>query len=142
MTKQRICWLIYCSLLFALHCLGFSVRKLPPVGPTAICRRCKQRFEIENNTPSSCTYHKGRFIGAENSKHFGTRSGGKDQGLSIFWDCCDQTTRDGSGCTTGRHLSYDEEEEDCFLLNTNIKQQKDYYLRELSGKSHSDQAID
>lgn len=130
MNTRRFSWVFIC-LIFTLDIyFGFSVRKLPQIGQTSVCRRCKQRFEIDKNTPSSCSYHKGRFIGAENSKHYGTKSGGDDQGLSIFWDCCDQTTRDGPGCMTGRHMSYDEEEEDSFLLNKNLKQQKDYYLKE------------
>lgn len=130
MTTQRFCWVLLCLISFFCLCFSFSLRKLPPVGQTSLCRRCKRRFEIEKNSPTSCTYHKGRFIGAENSKHYGTKSGGDDQGLSIFWDCCDQTTRDGPGCITGKHLSYDEEEEDSFMLNKNLKQQRDYYLRE------------
>ena len=115
--------------LFFVSCLSLSVRKLQPVGRSAICRRCKQRFELQWNTDSSCSFHKGRFIGAENSKHYGTKSGEGDRGLSVFWDCCDQNTRDGPGCMKGKHLSYDEEDEDSFMLNKELKQQKDYYIR-------------
>lgn len=51
-------------------------------------------------------------MGAENSKHYGTKSGDKDKGLSLFWDCCDQTKESGRGCCRGPHISYDEEEND------------------------------
>jgi hypothetical protein len=57
----------------------------------------------------------GRWIGAENSKHAGTRSGGEDKGLSLFWDCCDELDPNGPGCAYGFHKSYDEEEKYVFI---------------------------
>jgi hypothetical protein len=54
-------------------------------------------------------FHEGRWMGAENSKHMGTRSGGRDSGLSLFWDCCDEETPNGPGCRLARHKSYDDE---------------------------------
>merc|ERR1712070_770918 len=54
-----------------------------------LCRRCKQLYYEEANTSTSCHYHPGRWMGAEESKHYGTRSGGEKTGLALFWDCCD-----------------------------------------------------
>jgi hypothetical protein len=33
------------------------------------------------------------------------------QGLMQFWDCCGAEQSDAPGCCTGRHTTYDEEEE-------------------------------
>ena len=85
-----------------------------------LCRRCKLQFDPASNGPQACTYHRGRWIGAEISKHLGGRSGSEgNTGLSVFWDCCDAETYDARGCMTGRHLSYDEEEslEERVMLN-------------------------
>jgi hypothetical protein len=79
-----------------------------------LCRVCKQRYSID--VINNCRYHSGRWMGAENSKHYGTRSGGKDTGLSLFWDCCDAETPDAVGCCTGKHIGYDEDEPKGFML--------------------------
>jgi hypothetical protein len=56
-------------------------------------------------------------MGAENSKHFGIKSGaseckslvGNDMGgFSYFWDCCNAENIGDQGCFKGRHISYDE----------------------------------
>ena len=73
-----------------------------------LCKVCKATYDPNLNSPRSCCFHKGRWMGAENSKHMGTRSGGKDKGLSLFWDCCDQIDFNGIGCQLGYHTSYDE----------------------------------
>ena len=96
---------------------------LAPISRTAVCRRCRKTFEVDKNTPKSCNYHKGRFLGAENSKHTGT----KMQGMSYFWDCCDLEIFEGKGCMTGLHVSYDEEDTDTVMLNKNLEQIRGYY---------------
>lgn len=92
-----------------------ALRQLPPLpsssSSSSLCRRCKQAFNPLENTAVSCRYHRGRWIGAELSKHLGTRSGGPDQGLALFWDCCDEESFDGPGCMRGKHISYDQEED-------------------------------
>eukprot|EP01038_Epipyxis_sp_PR26KG_P006265 gene6265-8629_t len=73
-----------------------------------ICRICKKRYNPNKNYDNSCKYHKGRWMGAENSKHLGTRSGGKNTGLSLFWDCCDENNFNGIPCASSKHISYDD----------------------------------
>ena len=73
-----------------------------------LCRRCKQYYDEEKNTLTSCRYHSGRWMGAEESKHHGTRSGGEKSGLALFWDCCDGEDTYAVGCCTGKHISYDD----------------------------------
>ena len=89
-----------------------------------VCRVCKQQFDPISNGPKSCRFHRGRWIGAEVSKHLGTKSGNKNTGtgLTVFWDCCDEESADGLGCVFSFHKSYDEEEDDeqPFLLNKRV----------------------
>lgn len=80
------------------------------------CRVCKEKFN-EENRKNSCRYHRGRFIGAEMSKHLGSRSGGLNKGLVTFWDCCDGDTESAVGCFLGDHISYDEDYSNSFMLN-------------------------
>lgn len=73
-----------------------------------LCRRCKQYYYEEKNTFASCRYHSGKWMSAENSKHYGTRSGGEKIGLVLFWDCCNGKDIYAGGCCTGKHISYDD----------------------------------
>lgn len=82
--------------------------------PHKICKLCKQSYTASNLT--NCQYHAGRYIGAENSKHYGTKSG-LMSGLSLFWDCCDGERFDSPGCSRGKHQSYDDEGENFMLIN-------------------------
>jgi hypothetical protein len=103
----------FVALLGLLVDLGRSVQ-------LKVCRRCKLSFDPSKNGPEACSFHRGRWIGAEISKHLGGRSGSAgNTGLSVFWDCCDAEVYDAPGCMTGRHLSYDEEEslEERVMLN-------------------------
>jgi len=83
-----------------------------------VCRRCKLQYnEAENTDKRACRYHTGRWLGAENSKHVGGRSG-VVTGLSLFWDCCDSEDVHGVGCASGLHLSYDDDGgRTSFMLN-------------------------
>ncbi|CAM9548903.1 unnamed protein product [Choristocarpus tenellus] len=81
------------------------------VGCKRTCRECKSTYLDEENFSTSCRFHKGRWMGAERSKHYGTRSGGRLLGLESFWDCCGATSADAPGCMTGRHRSYDDVED-------------------------------
>ena len=73
-----------------------------------VCRICKTEYNPLESNVNSCRFHKGRWMGAENSKHMGTRSGGSNVGLSLFWDCCDEESETGPGCCCGPHKSYDD----------------------------------
>ena len=81
-----------------------------------ICKICKKKYFDIENTSISCTFHSGRYIGAELSKHCGTKSGGTNKGLNLSWDCCDQGDPTATGCVKGRHVSYDDETID-FMMN-------------------------
>ena len=89
-----------------------------------ICRVCKQSYVINEISTQSktinekpCIYHSGRWIGAELSKHYGTRSGGELKGLSLFWDCCDSENPLDPGCRRGVHKSYDDEDPSNMFMN-------------------------
>ena len=85
-----------------------------PLELPRLCRVCRQQFTV--STVDSCRYHSGRWMGAENSKHHGSRSGGKDTGLSLFWDCCEGTGPDAPGCCIGRHRSYEDAEDSILII--------------------------
>ena len=82
-----------------------------------LCRVCRTYFDSESI--DECTFHNGRFIGAENAKHHGT-SCKENAGLSLFWDCCSSTDPASPGCVKGRHKTFDEDAgPSFFLLNKN-----------------------
>jgi hypothetical protein len=100
-------------------CAGMQVQRT--------CRVCKQKYDQNTNNIRACRYHTGRWLGAELSKHYGTKlasevpkSEGHTSGLALFWDCCDAETYESEGCKFGFHKSYDEEENDAFMLNKRI----------------------
>lgn len=102
--------ILYIFFLFVIHKSVYCTKprlNLPPLN-LKVCKICKASFDPAKNSEKSCRFHSGRWMGAENSKHLGTRSGGKNVGLSLFWDCCDQEKYDGLGCQFGKHLSYDD----------------------------------
>lgn len=89
-----------------------------PLELRRLCRVCKLQFTEANR--NYCRFHSGRWMGAENSKHYGSRSGGKDTGLSLFWDCCDAEDEKSPGCCVGYHMAYGEELNNSSLLNRKI----------------------
>ena len=111
-TARRIALMLFAFV--AVVCKSMpQVKKLT----TRVCRRCKLQYnEAENMDKGACRFHSGRWLGAENSKHVGGRSG-VVTGLSLFWDCCDAEDIDGVGCMTGVHVSYDDEPLKSFMLN-------------------------
>ena len=106
------------QLILVFMALLFVVKSMPKINNDILktCRRCKLPFTDADNTRTSCKYHKGRWLGAENSKHLGGQSG-IVTGLSFFWDCCDQEHIDGIGCMNGVHISYDDDIPKSFMLN-------------------------
>ena len=77
-----------------------------PREATSTCRVCRQPFLPSENHCSHCRFHPGRWMGAENAKHFGTHTGAP--GITLFWDCCEGMTFDAPGCRVGRCYTYDE----------------------------------
>ena len=101
---------LWCSSLSSMPDLSSKLRK--------VCRVCKLAYVDVENSRISCKFHRGRWIGAENSKHMGTKSGGFNTGLSLFWDCCEEESINAVGCTSGHHKSYDDDDRSAnsFLL--------------------------
>ena len=82
------------------------------------CKNCKVLYDVNTNNIASCKIHKGRFIGAEASKHAGTKSGEINKGLLVFWDCCDALEPAAIGCHSYFHVSYDDaDDKDNYLMN-------------------------
>ena len=86
---------------------------------TKTCKNCRSTYISTDNNILSCRVHKGRFIGAEASKHSGTRSGGDNKGLLVFWDCCDAYDPLAPGCCSYYHVSYDDDDDSnkSYLIN-------------------------
>ena len=83
-----------------------------------LCKTCKILYSPNENNIQACQYHNGRYIGAEMSKHYGTKSGGICTGLSLSWDCCDAEDYNASGCKRGLHVSYDDNTPVNFMMNS------------------------
>ena len=78
-----------------------------------VCRICKVEFNpLDNKINPSCRYHSGKWLGAELSKHYGTKSGDNYKGLALFWDCCNAENVNDKGCKIGFHKSYDDEDDE------------------------------
>lgn len=78
-----------------------------------VCRICKVEYNpSENKLFPSCRYHSGKWLGAELSKHYGTKSGDINKGLALFWDCCDAEDINDKGCKIGFHMSYDVDDDE------------------------------
>eukprot|EP00903_Cladosiphon_okamuranus_P011696 g11001.t1 len=75
-------------------------------GGTSTCRNCKKQFRRDENEDGACSYHPGFFSGRLNRVNDVDTSG-----LEYFWSCCGQPDKDHPGCTTGRHVSYDDPED-------------------------------
>ena len=103
-------------IIYALISVALAMPEMSFKGQK-VCRVCKLSYTDVENTSVSCKFHRGRWSGAENSKHMGTKSGGPNTGLTVFWDCCGEEKATGLGCITGKHKSYDDDESpNSFLL--------------------------
>mmetsp|Transcript_14456 Transcript_14456/g.38676 ORF Transcript_14456/g.38676 Transcript_14456/m.38676 type:complete len:167 (+) Transcript_14456:938-1438(+) len=77
-------------------------------GVKRTCRRCLRSF-LDPTERASCFYHSGDFLGAENSKFLGFKSGSRQSGTTYFYDCCGATDASAAGCTRGAHITFDED---------------------------------
>ncbi|KAK1859512.1 hypothetical protein I4F81_002107 [Pyropia yezoensis] len=68
-----------------------------------VCRKCKQQYDTETNTPASCRTHSAQYRGRLNRIEPTETSG-----LEYFWHCCGETDRDAPGCALSVHASYDD----------------------------------
>ena len=111
--KTSVRSVLLLSMLLSSLLLPMQALNLAPI--TRVCRSCKLAFNPLD--PSDrCRFHRGRFIGAERSKHYGTGPSPEMRGLSIFWDCCEAETADAPGCSFGKHISYDDDFDQPYLL--------------------------
>lgn len=101
---------VFIELLLSFAIIGTFIQTISSSSIRKVCKVCKQNFLENQNSQTSCKFHAGRWMGAENSKHLGTKSGGANTGLSLFWDCCQEESSSGQGCVSGRHKTYDEDD--------------------------------
>ena len=59
------------------------------------CLHCREEFNLEKNTDSSCTYHIGRI------KYFSCIGCGQDQ----YYSCCRNCKNCKKGCKIGKHVN-------------------------------------
>lgn len=87
-----------------------------------VCKRCKQRYIPEENSPTACSYHPLNWSGGEKAKAVGfLRKSSSPQdslrqtlgtGMLSFWDCCGADDYNAPGCTRGYHIPFGEETSD------------------------------
>ncbi|XP_047338800.1 uncharacterized protein LOC124942357 [Impatiens glandulifera] len=77
----------------------------------SICKRCKQSFNPSENALSSCRFHPSFFVSRRHDDQKRYYELGPDDPpyAAKFYDCCGAEDREASGCTTGCHVSYDDE---------------------------------
>ncbi|KAA8494572.1 hypothetical protein FVE85_2813 [Porphyridium purpureum] len=74
-----------------------------PAATLVLCRRCKQKFDPDNNTDKVCRYHTVHWAGRLNRVEPTETSG-----LEWMYFCCGATEQDAPGCEVDVHVSYDE----------------------------------
>ncbi|KAI8114635.1 hypothetical protein M9434_002755 [Picochlorum sp. BPE23] len=102
-------------------------RNLPVSGEqmprmSRVCKRCKQRYIPDENSPNACSYHPLNWSGGEKAKAVGflRKSSAPEDSLSqtlgtgmlSFWDCCGADDYNAPGCTRGYHIPFGEETSD------------------------------
>ena len=106
------------SLYYSIILFSFKNHLVSAIQIKRLCKTCKILYSPNENNIRSCQYHNGRYIGAEMSKHYGTKSGGIHTGLSLSWDCCDAEDYNAGGCKRGLHVSYDDDTPVNFMMNS------------------------
>jgi len=102
-------------------------RNLPVSGEqmprmSRVCKRCKQRYIPDENSPNACSYHPLNWSGGEKAKAVGflRKSSAPEDSLSqtlgtgmlSFWDCCGADDYNAPGCTRGYHIPFGQETSD------------------------------
>jgi len=70
------------------------------------CRRCGLDFNPKYNHPDACSYH-ASIIGSPGYYNISIIEEVKVK----RWSCCHSTNKHSIGCKSGRHLTYDDEDE-------------------------------
>ncbi len=98
-----------------------------PPSTLKTCRRCRQRFNPAENHDQACSYHPCNWSGGEKAKALGFLRESADPADSLsarlggtgtlrFWDCCGADSYEAQGCRKGRHISWDDEDGETFLV--------------------------
>ncbi|KAH7855981.1 hypothetical protein Vadar_031261 [Vaccinium darrowii] len=76
-----------------------------------ICKRCKQTYTPSSNNPSSCRFHPSFFVCRrhDDQKRYYELKPEDPPYAAKFYDCCGAEDPKASGCTTGFHVSYDDD---------------------------------
>ena len=110
--------LLKLSLYYLILLFSIKTHLVSAIQIKRLCKTCKILYSPNENNIQACQYHNGRYIGAEMSKHYGTKSGGIHTGLSLSWDCCDAEDYNAIGCKRGLHVTYDEYTHHNFMMNS------------------------
>ncbi|XP_057774079.1 uncharacterized protein LOC130993268 [Salvia miltiorrhiza] len=92
------------------NCNGTVVKEAENQKQT-VCRRCKQLYTAVSNSPDSCRFHPSFFVCRRHDDQKRYYELGPDDPpyAAKFYDCCGAEDPDAPGCTTGFHISYDDE---------------------------------
>ncbi|KAL5724875.1 hypothetical protein ACHQM5_008084 [Ranunculus cassubicifolius] len=76
-----------------------------------LCKRCKQTYNMANNKSTSCRFHPKFFVSRRHDDQKRYYELGPDDPpyAAQFFDCCGAEDPQASGCTTGVHVSYDDD---------------------------------
>ncbi|XP_014523383.1 uncharacterized protein LOC106779717 [Vigna radiata var. radiata] len=76
-----------------------------------VCKRCKQSYDPNSNSSSSCRFHTSFFVCRRHDDQKRYYELGPDDPpyAAKFYDCCGAEDPEASGCTTSFHVSYDED---------------------------------
>ncbi|KVI04787.1 uncharacterized protein LOC112524168 [Cynara cardunculus var. scolymus] len=76
-----------------------------------VCKRCKATYSPSSNNPSACRFHPTFFVCRRHDDQKRYYELGPDDPpyAAKFYDCCGAEEPDASGCTTGFHISYDDD---------------------------------
>ncbi|GFQ02205.1 hypothetical protein PHJA_002364400 [Phtheirospermum japonicum] len=76
-----------------------------------LCKRCKEAYAASSNTRTSCRFHPSFFVCRRHDDQKRYYELGPDDPpyAAKFYDCCGAEDVAAPGCTTGFHISYDDE---------------------------------
>ncbi|XP_038695717.1 uncharacterized protein LOC119992946 [Tripterygium wilfordii] len=76
-----------------------------------VCKICKRSYSPSSNTSSSCRFHPSFFVCRrhDDQKRYYELGPNDPPYAAKFYDCCGAEDPETSGCTTGFHVSYDDD---------------------------------
>lgn len=78
-----------------------------------LCRRCNKYFSPAHNSLGSCHFHKKEFVCRWHDDQQRYYELGPDEPpyAAKFYDCCNAEDIKAPGCTTSKHITYDDQED-------------------------------